>query len=283
MITLEKPNYRKHFDFVMPPQILLAERLLQARFVSNKTTRHPEAAFGSVSGHHRIPELSNLPKSPTKLRSLRVRGPQLLIPCFQKLTRIPLKFNRVLPGRPDSLVSNGKRWNLSKLVDPSHPSVTRSEPRDFPSFSTSLFRLRAFPCAVLDRFAADACFPFEDGYPRTRKFKLKTGSHQNPGSSLATSPGKGMPASESERVPFPNRSIAPMGLVNVLGKKSVHSSAVVRVRIKLRMKEALRLVVARGATVDPHGTIILDQEPIGEASWLMEGLQAAPRSLLTTN
>ena len=67
-----------------------------------------------------------------------------------------------------------------------------------------------------------------------------------------------------------------MGLISVAGKKNVHPSAVVRGQIKRRMKEALRLVVTRGARVDHSGAVVLDKGPIGEADWLMKGLQDSP-------
>jgi len=44
---------------------------------------------------------------------------------------------------------------------------------------------------------------------------------------------------------------------------------VIRLRIKMRMKEALRLVVARGAYVDADGRILMRDEDIGETRWLL--------------
>lgn len=62
-----------------------------------------------------------------------------------------------------------------------------------------------------------------------------------------------------------------MGLINIVSKKSVHSSAVIRVRIKLRMKEALRLVIVRGAHTGEAGMVQFNQEEIGEKKWLLKG------------
>ena len=63
----------------------------------------------------------------------------------------------------------------------------------------------------------------------------------------------------------------PMGLTCIVGKKSVHNSAFIRSRIKSRMKEALRLVVARGANVDDDGKLVMCDDNIGESRWLLRG------------
>jgi RNase P protein component len=64
----------------------------------------------------------------------------------------------------------------------------------------------------------------------------------------------------------------PVGLVCIVGKKNVHNSAFIRSRIKSRMKEALRLVVARGANVDDEGKVMMYDDEIGESRWLLRGM-----------
>lgn len=53
-------------------------------------------------------------------------------------------------------------------------------------------------------------------------------------------------------------------------KKRVHSSAVIRVRVKTRMKEALRLVVTQGACSDSEGNIVMNGSEVGEEHWVLK-------------
>jgi hypothetical protein len=68
-----------------------------------------------------------------------------------------------------------------------------------------------------------------------------------------------------------------MALVNIVGKKGVHKGACVRIRVKRRMKEALRLVVLRGASRSEGGEIVLNESDIGENMWLLKGMLFLPR------
>jgi hypothetical protein len=70
----------------------------------------------------------------------------------------------------------------------------------------------------------------------------------------------------------PAKRQAQMGLISIVSKKSVHSSAVIRVRIKMRMKEALKLVIVRGAYTGEAGTIQFNEKDIGEKEWLLKGI-----------
>jgi hypothetical protein len=129
--------------------------------------------------------------------------------------------------------------------------------RDFPIYTSTVFTLKAYPFALLQPFAASATLPFPDGHKK------------GPRSHLVGN----MVSYRFERKVKQIRSLPPvaMGLVSVVGKKSVHPSAVIRSKIKIRMKEALRLVVTRGASAASDGQILLNCKDTGEDRWLMKG------------
>lgn len=65
-----------------------------------------------------------------------------------------------------------------------------------------------------------------------------------------------------------------MDLTIMVGKKKVHKSAVVRARIRRRFKEAVRMVVVRGArkpTKDEPAGLAFDQALEGPSHWLLRG------------
>lgn len=110
-------------------------------------------------------------------------------------------------------------------------------PRDFPRYSSHLLLLKCYPYALLRPFNKDF-YPFPDSSGMARPMKRQ----------------------------------AQMGLVSIVSKKSVHSSAVIRVRIKMRIKEVLKLVIVRGAYADEAGTIQFNERDIGEKEWLLKGI-----------
>ncbi|KDQ20441.1 hypothetical protein BOTBODRAFT_61585 [Botryobasidium botryosum FD-172 SS1] len=130
----------------------------------------------------------------------------------------------------------------SARVDPSHPAVGNPAAR-LPNVTTPLFQLRAVPQALLQRFS----------------------------SSSARAPSKPLPPRPFVRLPHLEKKKATMTMFSFIGKKSLHKSACIRYKIKLRMKEALRLVVTRGAQVNSEGHIILDDNDVGESRWILQG------------
>lgn len=65
-----------------------------------------------------------------------------------------------------------------------------------------------------------------------------------------------------------------MNLTIMAGKKKVHKSAVIRERCKRRIKEAIRMVVVRGARAGQNGTqaeleFVVEEE--GPKKWLVPG------------
>lgn len=104
--------------------------------------------------------------------------------------------------------------------------------------------MKAFPFAALKPFDMKT-YPFHEG----AKAKPDTGILEDSAFSRAN-----------------------MALVNVVGKKSVHPSAVIRVRIKTRAKEALRLVVTRGAYANKDGQLEFNETDVGEERWLVKGM-----------
>lgn len=61
-----------------------------------------------------------------------------------------------------------------------------------------------------------------------------------------------------------------MDLTIMVGKKKVHKSAVVRERCKRRLKEAIRMVVMRGAYKDRE-EVGFDPKKEGAGKWLVSG------------
>lgn len=131
------------------------------------------------------------------------------------------------------------------FLDPSHPSVSAS-PTAFPNYTSPLFTLRTYPFTVMRPYHAET-YPFKQ------------------------------PVVDLSDPVFRNTSNStPIALLSILGKKRVHASAVVRNRIKARMKEALRLVVVRGAGVDVDRRLTMDDSEVGESHWLLQSVFLIP-------
>lgn len=63
-----------------------------------------------------------------------------------------------------------------------------------------------------------------------------------------------------------------MELTIMVGKAKVHKSAVIRERCKRRLREAIRLVVTRGAGKKQEGEdVVYDEEKRGVRKWLVPG------------
>lgn len=133
------------------------------------------------------------------------------------------------------------RINSAKSLDPAHPSLTAAF-HELPSYKSALFRLRAYPFAMLQKHQS-ASYPFNE-----------------------------LAIDMSDCIFTDSRKSAPMALASLVGKNSVHPSAVIRNQIKRRMKEALRLVVARGAKVGAAGRITLNFEEAGESQWIIQSM-----------
>ena len=64
-----------------------------------------------------------------------------------------------------------------------------------------------------------------------------------------------------------------MALTSLISKKAVHPSAVIRRKIARKLREAIRLIVARGATLSGSGDqLTFDEQAGGEHKWLLQSL-----------
>lgn len=64
-----------------------------------------------------------------------------------------------------------------------------------------------------------------------------------------------------------------MALSSLISKKGVHPSAVIRRTVARKLREAIRLVVVRGAKPNESGGhLTFDEEEGGEHKWLLQGL-----------
>lgn len=152
------------------------------------------------------------------------------------------QYRRTTPGSVSRLLHPYIPKSPAGLVDPTHPLASLpwgKASRAFPRIQCTGFSLSAFPKALL-----------------------------------------GKPQHPWPQPPFyqtPDRSSNPfrvnMSLLKLIGKKAVTKSAVVRGKVAKRLKEAIRLVVARGAHVvkNEQGKerLEFDQSDVGGDKWIL--------------
>ena len=64
-----------------------------------------------------------------------------------------------------------------------------------------------------------------------------------------------------------------MALSLLISKKAVHPSAVIRRKVARKLREAIRLIVTRGAMLNGTGDqLTFDEQGGGEHKWLLQGL-----------
>ncbi|KEP53459.1 hypothetical protein V565_030880 [Rhizoctonia solani 123E] len=130
-------------------------------------------------------------------------------------------------------------------IDPTHPAAALSDKSFRAPYATQdYFSTRAYPNAMLKRLGVliQPNGRFKPRPPPEREF----------------------PIFKQKRIKFAKTYVVPI--------KSTHKSGVVRVRLKRKLNEAIRLVVTRGADAD-HQTNKLTFKPSDalESKWLLRG------------
>ena len=75
-----------------------------------------------------------------------------------------------------------------------------------------------------------------------------------------------------------------MALSLLISKKAVHPSAVIRRKIARKLREAIRLIVARGAMPNDTGDqLTFDEQGGGEHKWLLQSLRNHSPSWICIN
>lgn len=74
------------------------------------------------------------------------------------------------------------------------------------------------------------------------------------------------------RVNDNRNNVAFMSLQAITAKATVHPSAVIRRKISRRIREAIKLIVTRGATADVElNHVVFNGADIGEEKWILRG------------
>ena len=215
------------------------------RFSHQASASRRDASRSSSAPIQKYTELSHLPKAPA-IRSIRVG--RLIIHARYLVShsspRFLFQFKRTNPGSVSHLNFGPES---TPVLDPTHP-LARARPhqlqRVVPHYRCALFEAHAYPHAALRKFA----FP-------DLMIQLKDRGVSNEFSKLVSRwpSTQTLPISvEAEAVSVGDRRreahTLPMSLMIVTPKRPLHKSGFVRTIIKRRVKEALNLVVIRGAS-----------------------------------
>jgi hypothetical protein len=189
-------------------------------------------------------ELRKLQKPPTPLRSVNVRLP--IITLTQHLTSEHSKFRHTTPGSGLVLITKYKPQPTSELFDPTYPGahlLLNQRHSLAPRWISPHFSLYAFPKAFLSKPDAPYPKPYE---PRPYPAVARKEQHRS----------------------------ADMSMQVVAFNTRVVLRQAVRTKIKRRLKEAIKLIVTRGAAVEesPGGPkLVFRAEDVGADKWIIPG------------
>lgn len=194
-------------------------------------------------------------KVPSTLPNPRQKYPEL-----SNLSPIPAKaakhvsLNRTEPASVSPMVF--KTPGSGGILDPNYRLISgKNAYRDCPSAANTLFTAKIVPHELLSHIEAEKMPPFV-GSPLPPAF---------------TRFGK-----EGEKIRYRSKMdkanvVYTSFLINA-SKAKVHNHAVIRRKTVKRIREALALIVIRGARASDDGTsIVLDPENGGEDRWLVKG------------
>ncbi|KIO23290.1 hypothetical protein M407DRAFT_27210 [Tulasnella calospora MUT 4182] len=161
-----------------------------------------------------------------------------------------LHFRNATPGSSAKLVSDSFQLhrpsaqkphpNAEWYTDPTHPIHTCTF-KDVPKYESDFFKIRAYPFARLAPHSSGVPNPYmEEMIKKRRKGQM------------------------------------PMSLIVPMSPYSLHKSGAIRKVVRSRLKEALRLVVVRGARGSDNceaSSAILDESDAAPDKWVMKGQQ----------
>ncbi|GJJ16287.1 hypothetical protein Clacol_010583 [Clathrus columnatus] len=193
---------------------------------------------------HPIQRNSSLKDIPVRQQHSRsLKKPRCLkLSRLQKSTHIKsLCFKRTLPGKSGHL-AYGPFSKFDPSLDKSHPlaSLTPQQLlRSVPHYRCSLFTLNCYPFAVLKKFEnLDYILQFKQKQSSNELHKLISSVDHEIRLPLPSHTFPNDIRREKETLPMPLMVVLP---------KHVHKSGFIRSQIKQRLKEALKLVIIRGA------------------------------------
>jgi hypothetical protein len=195
-------------------------------------------------------ELKNLSKPPTPLRSVNVRPqsrePAVYLPLISEQPKS--QFRRTTPGSAVVLVTKYTSQPPSQLLDPKYPGAHLPLTKRHalaPRWKSPHLTLHAFPKAFLTKPEVRYREPHE----------------------LRPYPARWPQA--------PGDRSADMSLQVLLVNSRVMLRATLRSKIKRRLREAVRLIVTRGAAVEESRKgpkVVFREEDVGSAKWIAPGM-----------
>jgi hypothetical protein len=140
------------------------------------------------------------------------------------------------------------------VLNPNHPLANKPTWRKgVPHYRSSLFHLLAIPNDLLAH--AEKMPPFADSDSSLHRLYGPEGRFIR------------------HRVDLSRTQVVHVALSSLISKKAVHPSAVIRRKIARKLREAIRLIVARGATPNESGDqLTFDEQEGGEHKWLLQSL-----------
>ncbi|KAI9438027.1 hypothetical protein H4582DRAFT_2057532 [Lactarius indigo] len=182
------------------------------------------------------PQLANLSKAPTPLKSVN-----------NYLTTSTSKFRHTTPGSGLVLVTKYKPQPTSELFDPSYPGAhlpLGQRQALTLRWVSKHFNLYAFPKAFLSKPDAPYSLPY-------------------------------VPRPYPARPQRPEQRSVDMSMQVVAFNSRITLGPTVRTKLKRRIKEAIRLIVTRGAAVEESGDatprVVFRPEDVGAEKWIVPG------------
>lgn len=144
------------------------------------------------------------------------------------------------------------------MLNPNHPLANKAAwMKGVPHYRSSLFSLHAIPNGLLAH--ADIMPPFDHPAPSLTQL-------YGPQGRLIR-----------HRADLSRTDVVHMALSSLISKKGVHPSAVVRRTVARKLREAIRLIVTRGAKPNGSGSqLIFDEQEGGEHQWLLQSISSPP-------
>lgn len=148
-------------------------------------------------------------------------------------------------------------------LDPNHP-LARIPPHKAywkcPSGQSGLFTAKIIPHGILAHTAREKLPPF----PSTE---------QTVSNSTANGDSKTFYSNSRYRVPQDRSEVIYASFMIITSKTAVHNDSVIRRKTSRRVREALRMIIIRGAKAsEDEKSLVFDDGDIGEDRWLVKGM-----------
>jgi hypothetical protein len=140
------------------------------------------------------------------------------------------------------------------VLNPNHALANKTAwMKGIPRYRSSLFQLYAIPNDLLAH--AEMMPPFDDPAPSHTQLHGPEGMFTR------------------HRADLSRTDVVHMALSSLISKKGVHPSTVIRQKVARKLREAIRLIVTRGAKPSDSGDhLTFDEQDGGEHKWLLRRL-----------